>query len=45
MNGGIAITISVSVLVAAIAIIGILKGRRVNIKCKGYGTEGEIEIG
>ena len=41
----VAITISVSVLVAAIAIIGILKGRRVNIKCKGYGTEGEIEIG
>ena len=41
----VAITISVSVLVAAIAIIGILKDRRVKIKCKGYGTEGEIEIG
>lgn len=40
----VAITISVSVLVATIAIIGILKDKKVKIKCNGYGMEGEIEI-
>lgn len=40
----VAITISVSVLITAIAIIGILKDRKVRIRVGGYGTEGEIEI-
>lgn len=41
----VVITISISVVVAAIAIIGILKDKKVKIKCKGYGADGEIEIG
>ena len=41
----VAITISVSVLITAIAIIGIKRDKKVKIKCKGYGIEGEIEIG
>lgn len=40
----VAITISISVLVATIAIIGILKDKKVKKKCNGYGMEGEIEI-
>ena len=41
----VAITITISVLVAAIAIIGILKDKKVKIKCRGYGMDGEVEIG
>lgn len=41
----VAITISVSVLITAIAIIAIKRDKKVKIKCKGYGIEGEIEIG
>lgn len=41
----VVITISISIVVAAIAIIGILKDKKVKIKCKGYGADGEIEIG
>lgn len=41
----VAITITISVVLAAIAIIGILHDKKVKIKCKGYGGEGEIEIG
>lgn len=41
----VVITITIAVLVAAIAIIGILKDKKVKIKCKGYGMEGEVEIG
>lgn len=41
----VVITITISVLVTAIAIIGILHDKKVKVKCKGYGAEGEIEIG
>lgn len=41
----VAITITISVLVATIAIIGILNDKKVKIKCRGYDMEGEVEIG
>lgn len=41
----VAISITISVLVTAIAIIGILKDKKVKIKCRGYGLDGEVEIG
>lgn len=41
----VAITITMSVLIAVIAIIGILKDKKVKIKCRGYGMDGEVEIG
>ena len=44
LENGVVIAITISVLITTIAIIGILKGMKVKIKCKGYGVEGEVEI-
>lgn len=42
----VAITITISVLVAAIAIIGILKDKKVKIECIGWGGgRGTVKIG
>ena len=44
LGSGAVVAITISVLIAAIAIIGILKDKKVKIKCKGYGVDGEVEI-
>ena len=41
----VTIAITISVLITTIAIIGILNDKKVKIKCKGYGVDGEVEIG
>lgn len=45
IQNGAVVTITISVLIATIAIIGILNDKKVKIKCKGYGLDGEVEIG
>ncbi len=42
---GAVVTITIAVLITTIAIIGILNDKKVKIKCKGYGVDGEVEIG
>lgn len=47
-TGGEVVTITISILISAVAIIGILKDKIVKIKCKTTkegGVVGEIEIG
>lgn len=41
----IGVTITISILIATLAIIGVLNDKKVKIKCKGYGVDGEVEIG
>lgn len=41
----VTIAITISVLITTIAIIGILNDKKFKIKCKGYGLDGEVEIG
>lgn len=41
----VTIAITISVLITTIAIIGILNDKKVKIKCKGCGLDGEVEIG
>ena len=48
ISEGAVVTITISILISAVAIIGILKNKKVNIKCKTTkegGVVGEIEIG
>lgn len=41
----VGVTITISILITTLAIIGILNDKKVKIKCKGYGLKGEVEIG